>query len=113
MNKTVKIDKNFKNPINGKAVQLISQTNGRLVLNNRCAELIKSIKGNVGIISIIGPYRSGKSYIMNRLLNRSEGFKLGCEFNSETKGIWMWDTILESTDKSGNLINLIILDTEV
>ena len=76
-------------------------------------EIIKAIKGNIGVISVIGPYRSGKSYIMNRLLNRSEGFKLGPDFNAETKGIWMWDTILESTDKFGNLINLIILDTEV
>uniref|UniRef100_A0A0E9XX84 GB1/RHD3-type G domain-containing protein n=1 Tax=Anguilla anguilla TaxID=7936 RepID=A0A0E9XX84_ANGAN len=35
-------------------------------------------------------YRTGKSYLMNRLAGKHTGFPLGSTVQSETKGIWMW-----------------------
>ena len=38
-----------------------------------------------------GMYRTGKSYLMNRmLLSRSDGFGVGSTINPHTKGIWIW-----------------------
>ena len=37
-----------------------------------------------------GKYRTGKSYLMNRLAGGNSGFGLGDTIQSETKGIWMW-----------------------
>ena len=31
----------------------------------------------VSIVSIAGPYRTGKSFLANRLLNQSKGFEIG------------------------------------
>jgi hypothetical protein len=106
-------DKIDTKPIAGKAVQLITQQNGKLKLNDESAQLIKNLKGNIGVISVIGPYRSGKSYIMNRLLNRSDGFELGCTYSSTTRGIWMWNNMISHVNENGDQMNLIVLDTEV
>ena len=54
-------------------------------------EFVKSIPGPIGVISVVGMYRTGKSYLMNRmLLNRSDGFGVGNTINSCTKGLWVW-----------------------
>ena len=61
-----------------------------------------------------GPYRTGKSYVMNRFLNRQNGFDLGGAVESCTKGIWMWDNlnIKKKTEDHGE-VTLLFLDTEV
>jgi hypothetical protein len=54
-------------------------------------EFVKSIPGPIGVISVVGMYRTGKSYLMNRmLLNRSSGFGVGNTINPCTKGLWIW-----------------------
>lgn len=43
------------------------------------------------VIGVAGLYRTGKSYLLNRvLLNRESGFGIGSTINACTKGIWMW-----------------------
>ena len=102
-----------KNQVSGKPVQLIEQKKGMLFINSTIAEKIKAITGSIGVIAVIGPYRTGKSYIMNRLLNRSDGFTLGDTYDSCTRGIWMWDNIIKHTNKLSHSMHLIYLDTEV
>ena len=41
-------------------------------------------------IVIVGPWRSGKSFLANRLLNQMKGFAIGSTVKACTKGIWMW-----------------------
>ena len=31
----------------------------------------------VAVVAIAGPYRTGKSFLLNRLLNQSKGFEIG------------------------------------
>ena len=38
---------------------------------------------------LLGSYRTGKSYFMNKLAGDEATFRLGSTVNSETKGIWM------------------------
>ena len=42
----------------------------------------------VTVICIVGPYRTGKSYLLNRLMGRNNGFPLGPTLQAKTKGIW-------------------------
>ena len=42
------------------------------------------------MVSIAGPYRGGKSYIMSKLFDQGEVFRLGHSMDLETMGIWMW-----------------------
>ncbi|POI18718.1 hypothetical protein CIB84_017538, partial [Bambusicola thoracicus] len=53
-------------------------------------------------------YRTGKSFLMNRLAQKRTGFPLGATVFAETKGIWMW--CLPHPRQPG--VMLVLLDTE-
>ena len=70
-------------------------------------ELLESITKPVAVLSICGPYRSGKSYFLSRMLGRKETFKLGHTMEACTRGIWMASSVLECDE-----FVLLLLDTE-
>jgi hypothetical protein len=46
---------------------------------------------HIGIVTVVGKYRTGKSYILNRvLLQQNSGFEVGPTINACTKGLWCW-----------------------
>jgi hypothetical protein len=69
---------------------LTGQSELDLYLDEKALALLASEKRPVTVISIVGPYRSGKSYLMNRLMNKSNSFPLGHKTISETRGFWFW-----------------------
>ena len=58
------------------------------------------LKGPLGVVSVAGPYRKGKSYILSEAFNQPEVFPLGHEMVAETMGIWLW--IVPEKYKVGN-----------
>ena len=70
-------------------------------------QLLETIKKPVAVLSICGPYRSGKSYFLSRLLGRPGAFQLGHRMQACTRGIWMATTVLECEQFA-----TILLDTE-
>ncbi len=44
-----------------------------LVLNQQAVDILRSISGPVCVVAIVGPCRSGKSYILSRLITREGG----------------------------------------
>ena len=42
------------------------------------------------VVAVVGAYRTGKSFLLNRLMGRQDGFPLGSTVQSKTKGIWGW-----------------------
>ncbi|KAJ8336262.1 hypothetical protein SKAU_G00396050 [Synaphobranchus kaupii] len=74
-----------------KPVCLISSTTTNdLQVEKEALDILNSIRQPVVVVSIVGMYRTGKSYLMNRLAGKHKGFSLGSTIQSETKGIWMW-----------------------
>ncbi|XP_047641320.1 guanylate-binding protein 2-like isoform X2 [Phacochoerus africanus] len=69
---------------------LIENINGRLMVNLETAKILSAITQPVVVVVIVGPYRTGKSYLMNKLAGKNKGFSLGSTVQSHTKGIWMW-----------------------
>ena len=49
-----------------------------------------SFLGPVCVVSIAGPYRKGKSYVLSEAFSQPQVFPLGHHFTPETMGIWLW-----------------------
>ena len=82
-------------------------------LNEEGKQYLEEIKGPIGIVAVAGMYRTGKSYLLNRmLLDRSDGFGVGPTINPCTKGVWMWGKPVQGLTPEGDPINVIIMDTE-
>ncbi|KAK9979972.1 hypothetical protein ABG768_013374 [Culter alburnus] len=81
---------------------------GKLCVKKQAKDILDGIKEPVVVVSVVGLYRTGKSYIMNRLAGQQSGFALGSTIESKTKGIWMW--CVPHPTKKGH--TLVLLDTE-
>ncbi|XP_075462608.1 guanylate-binding protein 1-like isoform X2 [Ascaphus truei] len=85
-----------------------NQEGGEIVVNQDAAQVLSDITQPVVVVAIVGKYRTGKSYLMNKLAGHSDGFALGSTVQSKTKGIWMW--CVPHPSKPGH--TLVLLDTE-
>ncbi|XP_699217.3 guanylate-binding protein 3 [Danio rerio] len=81
---------------------------GKLCVKKEAKDILDEINEPVVVVSVVGLYRTGKSYLMNRLAGKQSGFALGSTIESKTKGIWMW--CVPHPDKKGH--TLVLLDTE-
>merc|ERR1712232_808396 len=55
-----------------------------------------------------GLYRTGKSFLLNRLLGLQEGFEIGPTVNACTKGLWIWGQPVKLEEN----YHCIFIDTE-
>ncbi|XP_060708728.1 guanylate-binding protein 1-like isoform X2 [Hemiscyllium ocellatum] len=63
---------------------------GELSVNREAVDqILSTISQPVVVVAIAGLYRTGKSYLMNKLAGKQKGFSLGSTIQSHTKGIWM------------------------
>ncbi|KAL2086071.1 hypothetical protein ACEWY4_017130 [Coilia grayii] len=89
-------------------VCLIENTDRGLQTVGSALEILQGIQQPVVVVAVVGLYRTGKSYLMNRLAGQTSGFALGSTIESKTKGIWMW--CVPHPSKPGH--TLVLLDTE-
>ncbi|XP_059941155.1 guanylate-binding protein 5 isoform X1 [Mesoplodon densirostris] len=87
---------------------LIENINGRLLVNPKALKILSSIQQPTVVVAIVGLYRTGKSYLMNKLAGKNKGFSVGSTVQSHTKGIWMW--CVPHPEKPNHI--LVLLDTE-
>ncbi|KAM3924038.1 guanylate-binding protein 3-like isoform 2-T2 [Leptodactylus fuscus] len=96
-------------PVMERPVCLIeNHEDGTIQVNQAALEILSAITQKVVVVAIVGKYRTGKSYLMNRLAGRKNGFSLGATVQSMTKGIWMWCVPHPVTPEH----TLVLLDTE-
>ncbi|XP_065430016.1 guanylate-binding protein 3-like isoform X6 [Chrysemys picta bellii] len=81
---------------------------GELRVQQKALKVLAAISQPVVVVAIAGLYRTGKSYLMNKLASKRTGFSLGSTIQSHTKGIWMW--CLPHPCRAGH--TLVLLDTE-
>jgi hypothetical protein len=67
------------------------------------------------VIAVCGKYRTGKSYLLNKLfLNQEDlrGFTVGPSINPCTKGLWLYRHCFYSPSDTEKQMPIIIIDTE-
>ena len=95
-----------------KPIQLIDFSKGFKV-NTKALELLNSIKEDIIVVSVVGKARTGKSYLMNLLLDLvgkdENGFRVASTLSSCTKGIWLWNNVKTSINSNAKIL---FLDSE-
>ena len=94
----------------GKAIPFIEMDDqGRFSVSTEAmAVLEEQQRKHISVVAIAGPYRSGKSFLANRFLNRMKAFEIGSTVQSCTRGIWMWSKPIPLNEE----VDAILLDTE-
>jgi len=69
---------------------------------------LESLHGPVTVCSVVGNYRTGKSFLLNKLVGGSSTFMVSGTTASCTKGLWIMQRTLRSPDGT----NVLIVDTE-
>eukprot|EP01118_Nematostelium_gracile_P005180 TRINITY_DN1627_c0_g1_i1.p1 TRINITY_DN1627_c0_g1~~TRINITY_DN1627_c0_g1_i1.p1 ORF type:complete len:784 (+),score=206.83 TRINITY_DN1627_c0_g1_i1:20-2371(+) len=79
-----------------------------LLTNYEGLKWLSSINEPISIIGMVGPYHSGKSYLLNAISGTS-GFQIGPSTRPETMGLWILDTELRSPVDNSRIL---LLDSE-
>ena len=99
------------------AIPFVTFENGKFIISEEAKKLLsQKSNDNMGIISLVGKYRTGKSFLLNRvILNRREnlGFGVGPTIRPCTKGIWIWsDPLTISNVHNSTPFPAYLIDTE-
>ena len=96
-----------------------NETTKKYIINKEAKKIISKIENKmIGIISLVGKYRTGKSFLLNRVIinnneSNKEGFEVGPTIKPCTKGIWLWSKplIINNDNKVGEF-PVFLIDTE-
>lgn len=85
---------------------------GKFKVHPDAVDALMQIKGPIGVVSVCGRARQGKSFLLNQLLGTSTGFQVGSTHRPCTKGIWIWSEPLKRAALDGTEYSLVLLDCE-
>ena len=118
-NNEIKNDLDLENykPPKQKAIPFVTFEDGKFIISEESKKLLsQKCNDTLGIISLVGKYRTGKSFLLNRvILNRKEssGFNVGPTFKPCTKGIWIWsDPLMINNVHNPQPFPCYLIDTE-
>ena len=99
------------------ALPFVMFSDNKFIIPDEARQLLINQKyNNIGIISLVGKNRTGKSFLLNRvLLERKQipGFGVGPTFKPCTKGIWIWsEPIMVTNIHCKTPFPVFLLDTE-
>ena len=111
-----KINSQISNPT-PKAIPLVLFEKDKFIIPKEAKQLLnQSSYKHIGIISLVGKYRTGKSFLLNRVLlkkQKNSGFGVGPTFRPCTKGIWIWsEPLFISNTQSKAPFPCFLIDTE-
>jgi hypothetical protein len=85
------------------------ESGSKLLICEEALKLLENETREITVVCIVGPYRTGKSYLLNCIIGEPKrGFALGKTVEAATKGIWMWlGDFFDDPSRA-----LLLLDTE-
>ena len=87
---------------------IVTDSHGLLTVEPGMKKRLDESQDQLVVVAVVGAYRTGKSFLLNRLMNKQDGFPLGATVQSKTKGIWSW---ISRHPRSPERL-LLLLDTE-
>ncbi len=89
-------------------LQLVRMTDsGKLEVGPEAAAALRAVRTPIGVVSVCGRARTGKSYLLNQLLGQAAGFTLGHNYKPCTKGLWMSSVPIRRTGPDGGDYHLV------
>ena len=103
---------NFSKPI-----PFIIFQDGKFIIQEQAKKVLsQNVYQKIGIISVVGKYRTGKSFLLNRvILNapKNSGFEVSPTIRPCTKGIWLWpEPLIIQNNHSTTPFPCFLIDTE-
>ena len=100
-----------------KAIPFIIFQDGKYLIQEQAKNILcQKSNENIGIISLVGKYRTGKSFLLNRVIlniENNSGFEVGPTFKPCTKGIWLWsEPLMIQNNHSKTPFPCYLIDTE-
>ena len=94
-----------------------NETTRKFIINEEAIKILsKEENKQIGILSLVGKYRTGKSFLLNRVLidkKSYKGFDVGPTIKPCTKGIWLWSSpLIINNNYSSKPFPAYIIDTE-
>ena len=89
-------DSTYLESLPDKPVQLVRpdpQHHLKLEIVEENVKHLHHIKTAVAVIAVVGKFHSGKSFLLNQLMGKTEGFGIGPYVRPQTMGIWMWGKV--------------------
>ena len=99
------------------AIPFVTFENGKFIISEEAKQLLsQKSNDNMGIISLVGKYRTGKSFLLNRVIlerQKNLGFGVAPTIRPCTKGIWIWsDPLIISNVHNPTPFPAYLIDTE-
>ena len=88
-------------------VELRKDGDEKMKVNMETLEMLQDVTGPLSVIAVVGRFRIGKSYFLNKMAKHEEIFKTSDTVEGCTKGIWIFVAHDEKAKR-----NVILLDTE-
>ena len=96
-----------------------NESSKKFIINKDAKKIISNPSNKkIGIISLVGKYRTGKSFLLNKvIINNNEsntnGFAVGPTIKPCTKGIWLWSKpLIINGDSNEGQFPTYLIDTE-
>jgi len=95
-----------------------NESTKKFIINKDAKKIISKTENNkIGIISLVGKYRTGKSFLLNKVIInnneiKKEGFAVAPTIKPCTKGIWLWSKPLIIKNENNEEFPVYLIDTE-
>lgn len=90
---------------------ILCTSDGQYSVDESTLEWIESHRGNFAVVACAGKYRTGKSFLLNRLAaaRSGSGFGVGDTVQACTKGLWVYKKFFPTEDRDKHIL---FVDTE-
>ena len=96
-----------------------NESSKKFIINKDAKKILSNPSNKkIGIISLVGKYRTGKSFLLNKVIinnneSNTDGFAVGPTIKPCTKGIWLWSKpLIINGDSNEEQFPTYLIDTE-